>query len=66
MPEVSSTIKSSDFVMVANSSKWIRRLDESYYHWNKKEFKLVFHPYLPVLAVAGTGGIYLWNFAAGE
>ena len=66
MPKVTSTTKPSDFVIVAESSKWMRRLEQSYCLWNKKDFRLVFHPCLPVLALAGTAGIYLWNFAAGE
>jgi hypothetical protein len=47
---------------VAQSKRWLRKFQSPYSPQDDKEFELVFHPHLPVIAVASRQGLYMWNF----
>ncbi|KAH6876586.1 hypothetical protein B0T10DRAFT_497773 [Thelonectria olida] len=51
-------------LLVAQRAKWLRRFEEPYQARDRKEFELAFHPSLPVIALAGYTGIYLWDYTA--
>ena len=56
----------SRLTLLSQRSKWIRPFESGYAIRDDKEFTLVFHPFLPVIALAGNIGIYLWDYLSGR
>jgi hypothetical protein len=55
-----------DLILVAQFQRWMRKLDSPYRYQDTKDFELAFHPFLPVIALAGSTGTHIWNYAAGD
>lgn len=53
---------------VGKIQKFLKEIDSSYnsYALDKKQFQVDFHPSLPLLGIAATKYIYLWDFLDGE
>ena len=56
----------SRLTLLSQRSKWIRPFESGYGASDDQEFTLVFHPFLPVIALAGNIGIYLWDYLSGK
>jgi hypothetical protein len=61
-----SQSRSPDLTLVAQCRRWMTKLESPYWHQDTKDFELAFHPFLPVIALAGSGGTYIWNYATGN
>lgn len=52
-------------LLIAQRSKWLRQFDCPYPTRDEKEFELAFHPSLPIIALAGYMGVYIWDYKSG-
>ena len=65
-PNTTVPSQSCDILLIAESQKLLKPFGMSSAHQPSKEFKLAFHPTLPVIAIAGYAGIFVWSYTAGK
>jgi hypothetical protein len=53
-------------VLLAKRLKWMRDFEAGYPLRDQKEFELAFHPFEPLIVVAGRINTYMWSYMSGK